>query len=222
MKKTALLIAAGSYAAMAVPAMAQSDDRAFNGPWVAGMAGYDSTSAGSTVDNDSEAEDDESADGLLYGAALGYDIDMGSAVLGIEGEWSDSTAEVDVRDPADPEYFGLGRVEAGRDLYVGARAGIKVTPQTLVYGKAGYTNARYNVLGGPEGAELSENIDSDGFRVGAGVEQKLGSNAFARLEYRYSNYSEAEVDYEGELADSERFEVDTDRHQAVASVGWRF
>jgi outer membrane immunogenic protein len=59
--------------------------------------------------------------------------------------------------------------------------------------------------------------------VGAGVEQKLGTNAFAKVEYRYSNYSEGEIDFETpDVADTDRFDIDTDRHQVVASVGWRF
>ena len=220
-KGIALLLAAGSAVALAVPAHAQ-EDHGFTGPWVAGVGGYDKNQAGSTTDNDANEDDDQSAEGLVWGGAAGYDVDLGTMVIGGEAEFTESTADTDSLD-GDPENFGLGSVEAGRDIYVGARAGFKATPSTLVYAKGGYTNARYGFLGTDGTVEDEQHIDVDGWRVGAGVEQKLGSNAFAKLEYRYSNYSDGEVDFEPEgIPDTEPFDVDIDRHQVVASVGWRF
>ncbi len=72
------------------------------------------------------------------------------------------------------------------------------------------------------GTPDDEDIDADGWRVGAGGELALSNNLFAKLEYRYSKYEEAEIDFEGDLPDSDRFDVDTDRHQIVAGVGLRF
>ena len=225
MKKAALLVATGSTlvfaGTIATPAFAQDSD--FTGPRVEVLGGYDIVKAGDTVDNDANTEDDESIDGFAYGVGVGYDYDLGSTVFGIEGEYTDSTGKTEFSDGGDFENFGLGSVEAGRDFYVGARAGIKATPSTLVYAKAGYTNARFNVLATDGVTELSRNIDTDGYRVGAGIEQKLSGNAYAKVEYRYSNYSEAEIDYEDEaFADSDRFDIDTDRHQIMAGVGMRF
>lgn len=220
-KGIALLLAAGSALAIAVPAQAQ-EDHSFTGPWVAGVGGYDKNQAGSSTDNDADDTDDQSAEGVVWGGAVGYDVDLGTMVVGGEAELTESTADTNSLD-GDPENFGLGSVEAGRDIYVGARAGFKATPSTLVYAKAGYTNARYGFLGTDGTVEDEQHIDVDGWRVGAGVEQKIGSNAFAKLEYRYSNYSNAEVDFEPEgIPDTDPVNVDLDRHQVMASVGWRF
>jgi outer membrane immunogenic protein len=220
-KGIALLLAAASAVALAVPAHAQ-EDRAFNGPWVAGVGGYDKNQAGSTTDNDVDDSDDQSAEGVVWGGAVGYDMDLGTMVVGAEAELTESTADTKSLD-GDPETFGLGSVEAGRDIYVGARAGFKATPNTLLYGKVGYTNARYGFLGTDGEVEDEQHLDVDGWRAGAGVEQKIGSNAFAKLEYRYSNYSNAEVDFEPEgIPDTDPVEVDLDRHQVMAGVGWRF
>jgi outer membrane immunogenic protein len=220
-KGIALLLAAGSAVVLAAPASAQ-EDRAFNGPWVSGVAGYDQTKAGSTTDDDVDDDNDESAEGLVWGGAAGYDIDLGTMVIGGEAELTESTANVRTLE-GDTENFGLGRVEAGRDIYLGARAGFKATPNTLVYAKGGYTNARYGFLGTDGEVSDEQHIDTDGWRVGAGVEQKLGANAFAKIEYRYSNYSNAEVDFEPEgVPDTDPFDVDLDRHQVMAGVGWRF
>src|SRR5690606_36597005 len=143
-KGIALLLAAGSVVALSVPAMAQ-DDSSFSGPWIAGVAGYDINKAGSSQDDGVNADLDQNAEGLAYGVGSGYDVDMGGVVLGAEAELTDSTADSDYSDPY--TNFGLGTVDAGRDIYVGARAGFKATPSTLVYAKGGYTNARFNFIG---------------------------------------------------------------------------
>lgn len=221
MRKISAVLAA-SLAAAASPALAQEVNSTFTGPRVEALVGYDITRAGSTVDNDIDEDDDESIDGLLYGVGVGYDIAVGGAVIGIEGEWVDGTAKTEYTQTGDFEGFGLGSVETGRDLYVGVRAGILATPTTLVYVKGGYTNARFNVLASDGETELSQNFDTDGWRLGAGAEVALAENMFVKAEYRYSNYSEGELDFEADVPDSERFGIDTDRHQFVVGVGLRF
>lgn len=205
-------------AGLATPAMAQSDNPVFTGPRVEGILGYDHVGAGSDVDND-DGNDDQSIDGLLYGVGVGYDVAVGNAVLGAEAELTDSTAKSGRRDYTD--RFGFGRVSAGRDIYVGARAGILVDPATLLYVKGGYTNAKLNVLAGDTNQETDTAFKLDGWRVGAGAERSLGANTFAKLEYRYSKYDSSHINYaSGET--SREFDIDTDRHQVVASMGWRF
>ncbi|MEO0062077.1 MAG: hypothetical protein RLZZ08_637 [Pseudomonadota bacterium] len=219
-KGFALIAATASVAALSAPAAAQ--DANWSGPWIAGIAGYDINKAGSSNDVDN-VNNDQSAEGLTYGAAAGYDMDMGNLVVGAEAEVTDSTADADNPSGLDSENFGLGQVSAGRDLYVGGRIGFKATPNTLVYAKGGYTNARYNYLGNDGTTDYTTNIDVDGWRAGAGVEQKIGTNTFAKIEYRYSNYSKGEIDFEApNVADSDRFNVDLDRHQVVVGVGMRF
>lgn len=219
MKKLAFVILAAGTTLSAAPALAQ-DNAAFTGPRVEGILGYDTTRAGSDADNDLNDNDDESIDGLLYGVGVGYDVAFGGAVVGIEGEYTDSTAKVE-RDGSDIENFGFGRVDTGRDLYIGARAGILATPRTLVYAKAGYTNAKLNILGSDGTTETQRDFKLDGYRIGAGVEQALTTNTFGKIEYRYSNYQNAEVEFpNGATAAS--YDVDTDRHQIVASFGLRF
>ena len=68
---------------------------------------------------------------------------------------------------------------------------------------------------------FKENVDLDGWRIGAGAEYAMNDKMFLKLEYRYSNYSRGEVDFE-DGADSDRFDVDLDRHQVMAGVGVRF
>ena len=217
MRKFLAILASGS-ALAATPALAQADGT-FTGPRVEALVGYDVTKAGSSIDNEANDDDDQSADGLLYGIGAGFDIDTGGVVLGVEGEFTESSAKTDV-DDGDFEDFSLGNVKTGRDLYVGGRIGVRATPATLVYAKGGYTNAKFDVLSSDGTTELETDVKADGWRLGAGAEQALGPNSFAKLEYRYSKYGEAKVDY-GDVATDE-FDIDLDRHQVVAGVGFRF
>ena len=219
MKPAIIIIAAGSIFA-STPAIAQEAD-SFTGPRVGVLLGYDVSKAGSSIDDDANVDNDESIDGFLYGVEAGYDFNMAGIVVGAEASISDSTAKTEF-DEGDFEGFGIGNVKANRDLYVGARVGAKIAPTTLLYVKGGYTNAKFDVISSDGTTELSQDIDSDGYRVGAGVEQRVGTNAYAKLEYAYSNYSKGEIDFDGALPDSDRFDVDLDRHQVVASVGLRF
>lgn len=219
MKTSVALLAAASLAAIATPAAAQDDTA--GGFWVGAIGGFDSSGAGSTVDDDSTQDNDQSIEGFGYGVQAGYDVNLGRAVLGLEAEYSDSTAKTEF-DDGDFEGFGFGSVAAGRDLYVGARVGTMLSPNAMVYAKAGYTNAKYEVLANDGTTDYTADIDTDGYRLGAGLEYGLSSNAFVKVEYRYSNYSDAELDFEGDAPDAGSFEIDTDRHQIMAGVGFRF
>lgn len=180
---------------LATPALAQ-DAAPFSGPRVEGIVGYDRTE----IEN-------EGADGVGYGAAIGYDVQRGRAVFGAEGEIGESSVDECVRDVA---IAGDNLcASAGRDLYVGGRVGGVVGRNLLLYGKAGYANSRLRLdyEDGTAGTALDfrqrENLD--GVRVGGGLEMALGTNAYAKTEYRYSNYEQG-----------------FDRHQVVAGFGFRF
>lgn len=191
-KSALVLLLAG---AAATPALAQ-DAAPFQGARVEGVIGYDRVGV-----------EDEGANGVVYGVGVGYDIQRGRGVFGIEAEVTDSSADECVG-----EVVIAGDAlcaSAGRDLYVGARAGAAVTPSLLLYAKAGYSNARvtldYDDGPGTTVADyrISENLD--GVRLGAGAEYAIGPNSYLKAEYRYSNYEQG-----------------FDRHQVVGGFGFRF
>ena len=188
-----IVVASLAATALATPALAQ-DKAPFSGLRVEGIAGWDRAQ----VPNDH-------TNGVVYGAGIGYDFRAGGAVLGIEGEASDSTGKQCVTGT----LVAADKLcaNAGRDLYVGARIGAAVGPATLLYAKAGYTNARFNVnYTEPTGVnDFSVHDSLDGIRVGGGIEQAVGRNAYVKAEYRYSNYEQG-----------------VDRHQVVAGFGFRF
>ncbi len=194
--------------ATATPVFAQdtsTEQAPFTGAHVEGLIGYDDVS-------DAKAN-------LLYGISGGYDFQTGGAIIGIEGEFADSdvkTTEDNLFTPGD-----RFRLNTDRDLYVGARVGFAVAPATMLYVKGGYTNAKFEgAFDDGAGNSFDNGITADGYRVGAGVEQKFnlfGPSGFIKAEYRYSNYSNIDIGED----DFDR-ETDFDRHQFLAGVGVRF
>jgi len=176
--KTVIFAAAAAALLSASPAFAQGDS--FVGPRAEVIAGYDAVNTNGLG----------TPDGFLYGAVLGYDLRAGSGVFGVEAELADATTK--------RNFVGGGSIDAARDIYVGARAGLPLGDIALAYVKAGYTNARFEADG--LGSETL-----DGIRLGAGLEYKLAANLFLKGEYRYSNY-----------------ERDVVRHQVVGGLGMRF
>src|SRR3569623_849263 len=222
--RTLLLTAAASAIALASAAPAAAQDRddsatTFTGPRVGVLLGYDKLQPGSGP-NSSIGDDNNSANGLLYGGDIGYDVALGGIVLGAEGEVTGSTGKVS-NNPVAAGALGYGRVKDGRDLYAGVRVGFRAGSNTLLYAKGGYTNQRLDLTANNGTTTLGQHFNLDGWRLGAGVEQGIGRHTYAKLEYRYSNYNNARFEYPSG-ANTNNFSVDTDRHQIVAGVGVRF
>lgn len=223
MNKKVIWVAVSTSLSLATPAMAQevAPVDPFSRFHIEALVGYDVTKAGSTTDDDVNEDNDQSIDGLTYGLGAGYDFRFNNFVVGPEAEVTWSTAKTSFHD-GDFEGFGLGNVKTNRDFYVGARFGYVVSPTTMIYAKGGYTNAKFDVNNASGTVETNRDIDSDGWRIGAGIEQAISGRAFAKFEYRYSNYKKGELDYRGDFPDGDRFDLDLDRHQLMAGVGLRF
>lgn len=194
MRKFAIAAAVAA-ATIATPALAQ-DNNNLGGFHVDGIVGYDHPSIS-----------DESADGVVYGMGVGYDFQSGNAIFGVEAEATDSSADESLTGAV--LAGDTLRVRAGRDLYVGGRAGFGIGGNSLLYAKLGYTNARVRVdyEDGTAGTvnDFTQRTNLDGIRAGAGAQFGLGSRAYLRTEYRYSNYQDG-----------------ISRHQVMAGFGFRF
>lgn len=201
------VIIAAALASVAAPAFAQDSHTApFTGPRVEALLGYDRVGT-----------PDDNRDGLLYGAAVGYDFQVGGVVAGFEGEFTDSTTRA--REGGIVNANDSASMRAARDLYVGGRLGFAAAPATLIYAKAGYTNARFKTdYNNGAGVTTLTSNDLDGYRLGLGIEQKLnvfGPSSFVKAEYRYSNYRNLN-------AGATNVDINLDRHQIAFGVGFRF
>ena len=183
----------------ATPAVAQSTGGLYVGA-VGGYEGIDVESADGTVSAD--------ADAAVYGVSAGYDLSLGGAFVGVEGELSTTGDSTTFPGNVAGARDGL---ETGGQYYIGARAGFALTPGIAAYGKVGYTalDTKAFTSAGTL-AELEDN--AGGIRFGGGVQVQLPGPLEGRLEYRRSRYKD--------VGDGSYGNATTD--QIVAGVGVRF
>nr|WP_298927412.1 porin family protein [uncultured Erythrobacter sp.] len=207
MKKLTLICGA-AMALSSAPVLAQDDTS--GGKFVVGaVIGVDSIEAESGGVSGSSED-------LLVGAVIGYDFEFESGmVLGVEAEFTDSSIGFDFDDVL--VAGDRASVNAGRDIYVGLRAGMRTGPNGLLYAKVGYTNASVEGEYDDGIAVVSDSVDRGGFRIGAGGEIDLGGEFAVRLEYRYSNYGDVDTAGLG-LTD----DVTLSRHQGVLTLLGKF
>ena len=200
--KSLLTLAALAATTAATPALAQQSG-APGGLFVGVLGGYEGIDIEAA--NGSVSADGSSA---VYGINGGYDLSLGSAFVGVEGEVSTSDGSTTF-----PASLGAARdgLEAKGQYYVGARAGFALTPGIAAYGKVGYTSLSTKAFttSGTLG-ELKDN--AGGMRFGAGVQAQLPGPLEGRLEYRRSKYKDL---VDGTYGDATTWSV-------VAGLGVRF
>jgi outer membrane immunogenic protein len=195
--KTYLTLAALAAGLVATPALAQG------GLYVGAIAGYQGLHV-DAADGSASAK----ADNAVYGVNAGYDLSLGNAFVGVEGEVSTSSGNTQF-----PSSFTGARdsLKAKGQYYVGARAGVSLTPGIAAYGKVGYTALDTKAFS--SAGSLSELKDNaTGVRYGGGVQLALPGPLEGRVEYRHSRYKD--------VGDGAFGDASTD--QVVAGLGVRF
>lgn len=184
MKKVLLAAAA----ALLLPAAAQAAP-AFNwsGPYVGVNAGY---GLGHVAIDDQDCQvscstQNLSPNGLNIGGVLGYNIQHGSAVLGIEGDYNFS----DTKRSKVTDWPSIHRGNINSFGSVRARAGLALD-NTLVYVTGGMSIIDQDVAaqdfsGGVLEDGFSKHVTEVGLAVGAGAEMAISDHLRAKLEYMY-------------------------------------
>lgn len=196
--------------AAAIVAAAPATAAEFTGPRIEARVGYDRLGLKLS---DGEDSIKGHKDGVAFGAGVGYDFALGKGLIaGVEANLDFFSTKTCT------EIFGEDEacLKARRDIEVSARLGGKVSDKVLIYGKVGYANGQvkltYNdfedIL-----EDFSAKADKGGIRVGAGLELALGEKAYAKVEYRYTDYSGDSV---------EGIKLNFDRNQVIGAIGVRF
>jgi len=189
-------------AAIAGPAVAQ-EAKNFNGPFIGGQIGWQQDRQSLDLSTVPPSTIRAKGDGFAYGGQLGYDLNLGGGVIGVETSLTGRTGT---------SRFPTFDLESGRTINVTARAGWLVTPEGLLYARGGYSNARFSITNPAGSAE-----NRDGYTVGAGYEQMLGKNVSARIEYNYSDYGNDTLPGIGGGAS-----LNYHRHALMTGVNFRF
>lgn len=177
----------------------------FDGPFIGAQAGWNSDEVRNPQMPQGVIAMDDDQQSLTGGIYAGYDRRVGDKiVVGAEGSFDLSNDDKFRGTSAGSSYL----IDPKYSFDLTARAGVLVQPDTLVYARGGYTNARIKTsISDMVGVE-SEADNRDGWLVGGGVERQLTSNVSARVEYRYSDLSEGDGNF--------------DRHRVLAGLTYRF
>lgn len=226
------------YAAPA-PVMAAAPIFTWTGFYVGAQVGYawgeDETAlffGGAPVDLGGFATDSE-PDGFVGGVHVGYNYQMGSVVVGIEGdlEGAGIDGELSATDAALPGYAASVSSEINFQGSIRARVGVALD-RALVYATGGLAFANIentyaatlpagNVFGLPAGT-YSESFDDTqwGWTIGAGVEYAITNNLTARVEYRYTRFDS--YDNSTALIAGGAAEQEPEFHTVRAGVSYKF
>lgn len=197
----ACLIIAATLAGWSAQASAQD----FNGPSVGVQAGWNSTDVRLPQEGNDVSGVDQSTDAFVGGAFLAYDYEvMPRVVIGAQAEFNLAASD-------DFEVVGDSTTLQFDPRYafdLTARAGYLVTPETLIYVRGGYSNARVRTKIATDGKFTSSSENRDGWMIGGGAERMITDHVSARLEYRYADLGEGPSKF--------------DRHQVLIGAAYRF
>jgi outer membrane immunogenic protein len=204
MRKAILILAAATCLAGANTAFAQDAEKtpaqAFAGPRAEVTVGLDQSG--------DDAIYGKELTGMRAGGAVGYDVAIGKRVtLGVEagiGWMIAGHTNFGPYLPADPNTYKLS---ARSDVDVSGRVGYALSSKTLIFAKAGWEHETYGVQSAT-GVKFDDR-KNEGVRLGAGIEQKLTRNVYAKAEYRYTMGSVSG-------------DNDPKRHQLLTGIGVRF
>jgi outer membrane immunogenic protein len=139
-------------------------------------------------------------DGGRFGGFAGYNVDLGSSlIVGIEGDigydWNEREDGT--------ETFGSNVQGAirGRVGYAADRA--------LFYAAGGWAATQFSY----DDTGVSEDEMMNGWTIGAGVDYAINDRIFARAEYRYNDYGNADID---------AVNIDFTQHVVQAGIGLKF
>ena len=184
------LFLAGAAVLLAVSPAAAAD---FSGPRLEVTAGRASDAVKADLNNGttpfSRKQDDVS-----FGVEAGYDLDLGSAVVGAyAGADFPNVESCDAAFGSDEFCY-----TAKRNYNLGARAGFKVGGPILLYGKAGYSSGRfkstYENVTDPT-RDFSDSDNQRGIHYGAGIEAGF-SRFYAKAEYLRTDYKEGDLGHD--------------------------
>jgi len=146
-----------------------------------------------------------------FGAAIGYNFQMGGLVLGLEGRWSATKIE-------DSEKLNFGSYRQQRKIndtiMIGARIGAAFS-RFHVYGTGGMATTGSRILTSKisiiDGSETTvDNVDERiyGHYVGAGLEFALTQTMVLGLEYDRSVLNSTKADWLDDAGETTIFEND--------------
>jgi len=216
---TAALAAATALALSSAPVFA------WTGCKVGAFAGYGITHSTATASTPlaplSATIDGLSTENPLGGLALGCDVQFDRIVIGAFADYAFQEAEW----KASIAAFGNTATVTtglGDQWAIGMRVGYTVTPTTLVFATAGWTEAEADPLALAVNGTVLGSVsvpDAKGWFVGGGFESEVAKRVYLQMEYRFTRFDDRNVVLLPGVAD---LGLDTDQHQVRLGVAFKF
>lgn len=131
----------------------------------------------------------DSVGGVRVGGAIGYDLPISKHwIVGIEAGGGQTTDSETISGPFQFRQ-GVSRIR-GQNLAefdLSARAGVRVVPGTLLFGKLGVVQNRWKTELIDLPGDTVEQGHYRSLRLAAGIEQDLGGRSYIKSEYRYTD-----------------------------------
>lgn len=189
----------------AAPLATAASAAPFDGPFVGAQVGWQSEKMRDVKSSFGVAPVDEKKESVTGGIFAGYDKAINARfVVGAEAGLNFASDDEVQASAAGNNYS----IDPKYSFDLTARAGYLVNPQTLIYVRGGYTNARVHTTVTNAAGMKSASDNEDGWLAGAGVERQITQNVSARVEYRYSKF--------GENGGKDQ------RHRVLAGLSYRF
>ena len=190
---------------LAAPLARAASAAPFDGPYVGAQVGWQSEKMRDVKSSFGAVPVDDTTNSVTGGIFAGYDKTLnGRFVVGAEAGLDFATDDETQKTVSGTDY----NVDPKYSFDLTARAGYLANPQTLLYIRGGYTNARVQTTITNAAGIQSASDNQDGWLAGAGVERQVAQNVSARLEYRYSKFSEGDGNDQ--------------RHRVLAGLSYRF
>jgi outer membrane immunogenic protein len=184
----------------------------WTGFYIGAQVGY----AGGDADrvNTAGFANDFNIDGVVGGIHAGYNHQVNNWVFGVEADIELSGIKGDdagvggAVDTLEAEWLGSVRARIGYAF-----------DRTLVYATGGVAFAGVDANANNGAASISDDNTHIGWTVGAGVEHAFTNNITARIEYRYTDFSDKSYALGPAFADA-NYELDS--HAVRVGVSYKF
>jgi len=154
-----------------------------------------------------------SGDSVTGGFQLGYDQQIGRFVLGVVGSYDFSDAEFEFSTPIPAKTAGASK---GEEWSIGGRAGVLLSPRTMVYGLLAYTEADFDHDVTEVFTKLPSGTETvSGYTFGGGIEHAVSDNVFIGIEGTYTDFETFNI---ADDASCERIVVDPDELRVLGTL----
>ncbi|MBN8958253.1 MAG: porin family protein [Rhizobiales bacterium] len=195
------------------PVMAPPAYFSWNGFYIGAHGGYGWGSLDLSAAVLPGASTSADMDGPFGGAQIGYNMQMGSLVLGIE-------ADVSGGDVRYSQSIGPGTVYSALDFFGTVRGRIGFAADRALFYATGGLAWGHNELGGSIGAiGISDDKMHVGWTVGAGLEYAFAPQWSAKVEYLYTQYGSE--NYFGAIVPG-GIDLDPETHSVKVGINYRF